>query len=72
MLAVELEQGKPVPVAASTDVAAAAPPISVSAVSTVLPTNNMNTAKKPLIVIIRHGKTEYNKLGIFTGQRTTF
>lgn len=23
----------------------------------------------PIVVIIRHGKTEYNKLGLFTGKR---
>lgn len=26
----------------------------------------------PLVVIIRHGKTEYNKLGVFTGWEVRF
>lgn len=27
----------------------------------------MESIKGPIIVIIRHGKTEHNKLGLFTG-----
>eukprot|EP00595_Chromulina_sp_UTEXLB2642_P000043 CAMPEP_0196761892 /NCGR_PEP_ID=MMETSP1095-20130614/1201_1 /TAXON_ID=96789 ORGANISM="Chromulina nebulosa, Strain UTEXLB2642" /NCGR_SAMPLE_ID=MMETSP1095 /ASSEMBLY_ACC=CAM_ASM_000446 /LENGTH=367 /DNA_ID=CAMNT_0042111961 /DNA_START=478 /DNA_END=1578 /DNA_ORIENTATION=+ len=30
-------------------------------------TNRLPTIDGPVVVIIRHGKTEYNKLGIFTG-----
>lgn len=29
--------------------------------------DNDDVLKRPLIVIIRHGKTEHNKLGLFTG-----
>ena len=29
--------------------------------------DNDDVLKRPLIIIIRHGKTEHNKLGLFTG-----
>ena len=29
--------------------------------------SGMESIKGPIIVIIRHGKTEHNKLGLFTG-----
>lgn len=29
--------------------------------------SSISSIKGPLIVIIRHGKTEHNKLGLFTG-----
>ena len=31
------------------------------------PESSISSIKGPLIVIIRHGKTEHNKLGLFTG-----
>ena len=48
----------------------ARPPRSVA--STIKPSSkhrveNDDVLKRPLIIIIRHGKTEHNKLGLFTG-----
>lgn len=38
------------------------PPIQIEEMG-----SGIESVKGPLIVIIRHGKTEHNKLGLFTG-----